>query len=116
MTILPYPKRHKFLFVSNVIKTAINNSSSTQSRATIGPPTKCNRNGTWLVGRYIYLYIYIYIYIFFFFFFFFFGGGGVQMLISIETHITYDFPGGSGPFTPSGSAHGETVRVHMSIF
>ena len=22
------------------------------------------------------------------------GGGGVQMLISIETHITYDFPGG----------------------
>ena len=29
------------------------------------------------------------------------GGGGVQMLISIETHITYDFPGGgSGPPTP----------------
>ena len=24
------------------------------------------------------------------------GGGGVQMLISIETHITYDFPGGGG--------------------
>ena len=38
------------------------------------------------------------------------------MLISIETHITYDFPGGSGPPTPSGSAHGETVRVHMPIF
>ena len=45
------------------------------------------------------------------------GGGGVQMLISIETHITYDFPGGggSGLPTPSGSAHGETVRVHMPI-
>ena len=26
--------------------------------------------------------------------------GGVQMLISIETHITCDFPGGSGPPTP----------------
>ena len=26
------------------------------------------------------------------------GGGGVQMLISVETHITCDFPGGwSGP-------------------
>ena len=39
------------------------------------------------------------------------GGGGsrVQVLISIETHITCDFPGegGSGPpITPSGSAHG----------
>ena len=34
--------------------------------------------------------------------------GGFQMLISIETHITCDFPGGSGPPTPppppSGSA------------
>ena len=29
------------------------------------------------------------------------GGGGVQMLISIETHITCDFPGGgSGPLIP----------------
>ena len=28
------------------------------------------------------------------------GGGGVQMLISIETHITCDFPGGSGPPIP----------------
>ena len=28
---------------------------------------------------------------------FFEGGGGVQMLISIETYITCDFPGGSGP-------------------
>ena len=25
------------------------------------------------------------------------GGGGVQMLISIETHITCDFPEGGGP-------------------
>ena len=61
----------------------------------------------------------LYMYIFFFFFFFWGGGGvggGVQMLISIETHITYDLPGGSGPPTPSGSAHGETVRVRMPIF
>ena len=43
------------------------------------------------------------------------GGGcptisrGVQMLISIETHIrTCYFPGGvSGPLPPSGSAHGQ---------
>ena len=28
------------------------------------------------------------------------GGWGVQMLISIETHITYDFPGGGGVQTP----------------
>ena len=37
------------------------------------------------------------------------GGGGVQMLISIETHIrTCYFPGGvSGPLSPSGSAHGQ---------
>ena len=52
------------------------------------------------------------------------GGGGVQMLISIETHITCDFPGGSGPpITPSGSAHGITllpnfcpVYLQSSIF
>ena len=31
---------------------------------------------------------------------FFQGGGGVQMLISIETHITCYFPGGSGPTFP----------------
>ena len=31
---------------------------------------------------------------------FFQGGGGVQMLISIETHIACDFPGGSGPLSP----------------
>ena len=43
--------------------------------------------------------IYVYIY-FIYLFFFFFWGGGVQMLISIETHITYDFPGGSGPQPP----------------
>ena len=42
----------------------------------------------------------------------FLGGGGgsrVQVLISIKTHITCDFPGGGGsgpPITPSGSAHG----------
>ena len=31
---------------------------------------------------------------------------GVQMLISIETHITCDFPDvGPGPYSPSGSAH-----------
>ena len=37
---------------------------------------------------------------------FFPGGGGVQMLISIETHITCDFPGGGGSeqLSPSGSA------------
>ena len=40
---------------------------------------------------------------------FFQGGGGVQMLISIETHIrTCYFPGGqSGPLSPSGSGHGQ---------
>ena len=37
------------------------------------------------------------------------GGGGVQMLISIETHIrTCYFPGGcTDPLSPSGSAHGQ---------
>ena len=30
----------------------------------------------------------------------FFQGGGVQMLISIKTHITCDFPEGSGPPVP----------------
>ena len=36
------------------------------------------------------------------------GGGGVQLLISIETHITCDFPGGGvwTPYPHSGSAHG----------
>ena len=38
------------------------------------------------------------------------GGGGVQMLISMETHITCDFPGGSRPtMPPSGYAHGLIV-------
>ena len=37
------------------------------------------------------------------------GGGGVQMLISLETHIrTCDFPGGVRTLLfPSGSAHGQ---------
>ena len=37
------------------------------------------------------------------------GGGGVQMLISIETHIrTCYFPGGCpDPLSPSGFAHGQ---------
>ena len=33
------------------------------------------------------------------------GGGGVQMLISIETHMTCDFPGVLTPYPHSGSAH-----------
>ena len=28
------------------------------------------------------------------------GGGGVQWVISIETHITCDFPGGADPISP----------------
>ena len=28
------------------------------------------------------------------------GGGGVQILFSIETHITCDFPGGTDPLSP----------------
>ena len=38
------------------------------------------------------------------------GGGGVQMLISLETHVrTCSFPGGGCPDlqSPSGSAHGQ---------
>ena len=27
------------------------------------------------------------------------------MLVSIETHITCDYPGGPDPYPPSGSAH-----------
>ena len=34
------------------------------------------------------------------------GGGGVQMLISVATHITCDFSGGPDPLSLSGSAHG----------
>ena len=34
------------------------------------------------------------------------GGGGVQLLISKETHVTCDLPGGSlDPLYRSGSAH-----------
>ena len=50
------------------------------------------------------------------------GGGsnffqeGVQMLISIETHIhvtvTCDFPGGSGPLSTSGSANVQCAFWH----
>ena len=43
-----------------------------------------------------------------------FSSGGVQMLISIETHITCDFPGGGvglDPLSPSGSAH-EKLSVY----
>ena len=39
---------------------------------------------------------------------------GVQMLISIETHITRDFPGGSRPPTPSGFAH-DTLKQNFPI-
>ena len=35
----------------------------------------------------------------------FFRGGGVQVLISIETHITCDFPGCPDTLSPSRSAH-----------
>ena len=45
---------------------------------------------------------------------------GVQMLISIETHLTRDFPGGGGgwtPYLPSGSAHGHVGRYrHLRIY
>ena len=40
----------------------------------------------------------------------FFQGGGVQMLISIETHITCDFPVGSRPPIPLG------IRACMITF
>ena len=35
----------------------------------------------------------------------FFVGEGVQMLISIETHITCDFPGGPDPLSPPVDLH-----------
>ena len=56
--------------------------------------------------------------------FFFWGGGGggdptfskgVQMLISIETHITCDFPGGFEPPIPFGSAY-ETRGILIGCF
>ena len=44
----------------------------------------------------------------------FLRGGGVQMLISIETHITCDFWGGSpDPLSPSGSAHVALFNAQM---
>ena len=43
------------------------------------------------------------------------GPRGVQMLISIETHITCDCPGGSGPpIPPSGPAHDSYILVASS--
>ena len=41
------------------------------------------------------------------------GGGGVQMLIPIETHRACDFPEGSGPLSPSGSAHGISFKINQ---
>ena len=44
---------------------------------------------------------------------FFRGGGGSNCLFPIETHITCDFPGGSGPpVPPSGSA----LEIHIQIY
>ena len=41
-----------------------------------------------------------------------FSRGGSNSLFPIETHITCDFPGGSGPpVTPSGSALGPGARM-----
>ena len=41
----------------------------------------------------------------------FFQVGGVQMLISIETHIACDFPGVVWtPYPPSGSANGTSLK------
>ena len=42
--------------------------------------------------------------------------GGVQWVISIETHITCDFPGGGGgrtPYPPSGSAHAISQLIFL---
>ena len=40
-------------------------------------------------------------------------GGGVQWVISIETHITCDFPGGRTPYPPSGSAHAISQLIFL---
>ena len=40
------------------------------------------------------------------------GGGGDQMLISIETHITYDFPGGGGGWDPLSPSMDPHIRFH----
>ena len=45
---------------------------------------------------------------------FYHGGGGVQWVISIETHITCDFPGGGGgPHIPPLDPH---MRFHNLFF
>ena len=42
------------------------------------------------------------------------GGGGVQLVISIETHITCDFPGGGGtPYPTSRSAHAISQLIFL---
>ena len=41
------------------------------------------------------------------------GRGGVQWVISIETHITCDFPGGRTPYPPSGSAHAISQLIFL---
>ena len=42
-------------------------------------------------------------------------GGGVQWVISIETHITCDFPGGRTPYPPSGSAHAISQLIFLIL-
>ena len=39
------------------------------------------------------------------------GGGGVQMLISIQTHITCDFPRGPDSLSPPQDPHME-LNIH----
>ena len=47
----------------------------------------------------------------------FIQGGGVQLLISIETHITItcDFPGGSGPLSPLDPHMDNVAFWHESL-
>ena len=43
------------------------------------------------------------------------GGGGVQMLICIDTQITFDFPGGGpDPLFPQLDLHMYTCILHIS--
>ena len=45
------------------------------------------------------------------------GGGGSNCLFPIETHITCDFPGGSGPpVHPSGPALDPDEMLHIAAF
>ena len=49
------------------------------------------------------------------------GGGGLQKLISIETHMTCDFPGGGGPdphiIPRSGYAHAQYTHIkYISLY